>query len=476
MPGDPAAPPSDGVFTVGRRGYDPQQVDAHLRRLDAEIRILVADRDAAVDQATQLGRELNEARQRADRLRTQVRTMAGKPSDVQGMSERMRTMLRLAEDEVADMLRRADEEVAGRLAEADKGAEQVVAAARAQAADIVAAARAEAERTDVEAARRRGHIEAACAADRQAVAAERVVAEQAVARAAEEAERERAQAWAESEARRAVVEEDFAIAMDQRRTEALADVRAERARTADWVRRTGEETTRQVRAELAAAEQTARRIVAAAQARATELTDLRARIAGQLRGTRAELDDALAALSPSRTQPPSSIAEEAELPPVAPLIATPSPAPALPPTPSEKTTPSIAVDGPALNAPAPEAAVPVRPAGPPTLILDSTTLEPPRSTRTAELEPVEEASTQTADVEPADAASDDSAADDRTPASPADVPAVDEVGTSPEAAPEGAASSGTDSSIDPDSPDSAETGPGAAVRRMWRSAAGASRQ
>ena len=475
MPGDPAAPPSDGVFTVGRRGYDPQQVDAHLRRLDAEIRILVADRDAAVDQATQLGRELNEARQRADRLRTQVRTMAGKPSDVQGMSERMRTMLRLAEDEVADMLRRADEEVAGRLAEADKATEQVVAAARAQAADIVAAARAEAERTDAEAARRRGHIEAACAADRQAVAAERIVAEQAVARAAEEAERERAQAWAESEARRTVVEEDFAIAMDQRRTEALAEVRAERARTADWVRRTGEETTRQVRAELAAAEQTARRIVAAAQARATELTDLRARIAGQLRGTRAELDDALAALSPSRTQPPSSIAEEAELPPVAPLIATRSPAPALPPTPSEKTTPSIAVDGPALDAPAPEAAAPIRPAGPPTLILDSTTLEPPRSTRTAELEPVEDASTQT-DAEPADAASDDSAADDGTPASPADVSAVDEVGTGPEAAPEGAASSGTDSSIDPDSPDSAETGPGAAVRRMWRSAAGASRQ
>src|SRR5918994_4828691 len=159
---EPVAPPSDGVFTVGRRGYDPHQVDAHLRRMDAEIRILVADRDAAVDQAAQLGRDLDEARLRADRLRTQVRTMAARPSDVQGMSERMRTMLRLAEDEVADMLRRADEEVAGRLAEADKGAEQVVAAARAQAADIVAAARAEAERTDAEAARRRGDIEAAC--------------------------------------------------------------------------------------------------------------------------------------------------------------------------------------------------------------------------------------------------------------------------------------------------------------------------
>ena len=134
---EPVAPPSDGVFTVGRRGYDPHQVDAHLRRMDAEIRILVADRDAAVDQAAQLGRDLDEARLRADRLRTQVRTMAARPSDVQGMSERMRTMLRLAEDEVADMLRRADEEVARRIGEAERSVGQITEGARREAADIL---------------------------------------------------------------------------------------------------------------------------------------------------------------------------------------------------------------------------------------------------------------------------------------------------------------------------------------------------
>src|SRR6185312_11519329 len=153
MPPEPVVPPSDG-FTVGRRGYDPQQVDAHLRRLDAEIRILVADRDAAVDQAAQLGRELDEARLRADRLRTQVRTMAARPSDVQGMSERMRTMLRLAEDEVADMLRRADAEVARRLGETDANAGSVLGAAQYEAAQIRDAARAEAEAMVAAAARR----------------------------------------------------------------------------------------------------------------------------------------------------------------------------------------------------------------------------------------------------------------------------------------------------------------------------------
>src|SRR6476660_1265774 len=178
---DPVAPPSDGVFTVGRRGYDPQQVDVHLRRMDAEIRILVADRDAAVDQAAQLGRELDEARLRADRLRTQVRTMAARPSDVQGMSERMRTMLRLAEDEVADMLRRADEEVARRLGETDAHAQRVVGAAQQEAAQIRDAARAEAEATVAAAARKQDETEAACAAQRDEVAVELVADQQAAA-------------------------------------------------------------------------------------------------------------------------------------------------------------------------------------------------------------------------------------------------------------------------------------------------------
>ena len=94
----------DGGFEVVRRGYDQRQVDSHLGRLDAEIRILVADRNAAVEQATQLGRELDESRARAERLRSQVRTLISPPTSVPGMSERMRSMLRLAEDEVSDCL------------------------------------------------------------------------------------------------------------------------------------------------------------------------------------------------------------------------------------------------------------------------------------------------------------------------------------------------------------------------------------
>ena len=344
---DPATPPQDGVFLVGRRGYDPHQVDAHLRRVDAEIRILVADRDAAVDQAAQLGRELDEARLRADRLRTQVRTMAARPSDVQGMSERMRTMLRLAEDEVADMLRRADAEVARRLGETDANAESVLGTVEQQAAQIRDAARVEAEAMVAAAAHRQSETEAACAAQREAVAAERTAARQSMTEAAERADRARAHAWADSEARRATVEEDFRIAMDQRRAEALADIDAERARTVAWVQRSRDETTRQCRAELAKAEETARRIVASAQERVGEMADLRGQIALQLRGTQTQLQDVLAALAPAEV--PQTVA--------------PAPAPA-PPLPAVPAPPVVEAPEPAPALPAPEPA-PALPAAEP---------------------------------------------------------------------------------------------------------------
>ena len=134
-----------------RRGYDQGQVDTHLRRLDAEIQILATDRDAALDQSAQLARELDEARARAERLRVQVRSLVSPPQSVQGMSERMRSMLRLAEDEAGEMLNQADHEAAQRRRDAEAHAAQVVAAAQEQAAALRAASQAEAER----AARRR---------------------------------------------------------------------------------------------------------------------------------------------------------------------------------------------------------------------------------------------------------------------------------------------------------------------------------
>ena len=108
MAQEPDLSPPDAGFEVVRRGYDQGQVDNHLRRLDAEIQILATDRDAALDQSAQLARELDDARARAERLRVQVRSLVSPPQSVQGMSERMRSMLRLAEDEAGEMLSQAE--------------------------------------------------------------------------------------------------------------------------------------------------------------------------------------------------------------------------------------------------------------------------------------------------------------------------------------------------------------------------------
>ena len=96
---EPEPPPSGAAFGVVRRGYDPGQVDNHLRRLDAEIQILVTDREAALGQSAQLARELDDARAHAEQLRAEVRSLVRSPQSVPGLSQRMRSMLRMAEHE-----------------------------------------------------------------------------------------------------------------------------------------------------------------------------------------------------------------------------------------------------------------------------------------------------------------------------------------------------------------------------------------
>ena len=328
---DPADPAHDAGFDVVRRGYDQGQVDMHLRRIDAEISILAADRNAAVDQAAQLARELDDARARAEKLRAQVRTLAGPPQSVQGMSERMRSMLRLAEDEVADMLGRAETDAAKRRQEAELEAAQTLASARAEAASFLGPAQEEAtelaERTvreraqlatdrlameravaadraamEQEIAELRAATEAALAEERatveQVLAAQRADVEREVVELSRRSEEERNRLWAESESHRAEVEQDFTIAMDQRRTEALAALHAERAATRREIDGLYRDHSERVRAETEQATAHARRIIADAERRVAELVGLRGRVAEQLTGTQAVLGRVLGSLAP----------------------------------------------------------------------------------------------------------------------------------------------------------------------------------
>src|SRR3954469_25634073 len=89
----------DGV----RRGYDRGEVEEHLDRVEADLRILTADRDAAVAQAGELARALDHHRAHVEELRPQDDHLAVPPDTMEGLSERLQRMLRLTQDETRAM-------------------------------------------------------------------------------------------------------------------------------------------------------------------------------------------------------------------------------------------------------------------------------------------------------------------------------------------------------------------------------------
>ena len=260
-------------FDVVRRGYDRGQVEEHLDRFESDLRILTADRDAAVAQASELARALDRTRAHVEELRAQIDRLAAPPDSMEGLSERLQRMLRLAQDEAREMRSSADQ--AGRrtredaseyarrttedadeharrvVAEADEYARGVEDEARRQAEEIHAAAEATAAevRTRYDSGvedneRRRQEMESEHRALMDSARAD-------AARIRTEAENERRRLDEESRDRREQVEEDFEIAMASRRTESmrvLARSEADaRTRAEAQLRDAGDEARRRLR-------------------------------------------------------------------------------------------------------------------------------------------------------------------------------------------------------------------------------------
>jgi cell division septum initiation protein DivIVA len=234
-------------FDVVLRGYDRSQVADTIERLEADFRIALADRDAAVSRSADLAGQLSALHGEIETLRRKAAT-ASAPT-FENISERIQHMLQLAEEEAGEIRRAAEIDAQGLR-------EQTAAEERALL-ERHAAGQAEVERMLAEAGQNAEQI--------MQKAQQR--ADELVAKAQERV----ARLDAESQARRAKVEEDFDIAQRARRAEAAA-AEEERERV----------STQAARQRIANAEQHAAALVAEAEAKAEAIRDVRDELTSRL--------------------------------------------------------------------------------------------------------------------------------------------------------------------------------------------------
>jgi chromosome segregation ATPase len=221
--------PLKADFDTVWRGYRRSQVQFYLQQTENEVRMLTEDRDSALSQVADLSTELEQARSEIESLRGQLDDACRQPVDEAGLPDRLRRMVRLAQDE----------------------ADEVISSARATAEH-------EWTRSEEAAAELRGRyqrlVEEADEWRRQAEVQRNEVLErtrQDIERMAREAEQHRRQLDNAAEQRRIEVEEDFEISMNARREEALRVLadrdQASRAEAERRIREATEEAQRRIR-------------------------------------------------------------------------------------------------------------------------------------------------------------------------------------------------------------------------------------
>jgi len=276
-------------FAVVRRGYDRAQVDEQIDMLSTQLRTAVAARESAASEVDVLSRRLeasigdvqaarsDSAQRRAevDKLRAQVAELSTIPHTVDGMSERLQQMVRIAQDEVNDMRQRATSSAA-----------HVLALAQAEADEL--RERSEKERHEFETERR-----SAQEALRSQLEESRTRLEQLRS----ESDGQRARLDAELAERRAAADKQFAAEMEERRSAMLAELAAQEAARREDAGRILESAAQQARAQLADAGAESQRVraearqeVAAAQRELEELRSLQHQVSEQLTAVRALLD------------------------------------------------------------------------------------------------------------------------------------------------------------------------------------------
>ncbi|WP_375489198.1 hypothetical protein [uncultured Jatrophihabitans sp.] len=135
-------------FDTAMRGYDREQVDREVSRLDDEVRVTVAERDAAANRSADLAAQLASAHAQVESMRRQLRT-ATEAVTPENVDERVRAILTAAKADAAKLRQ-----------DAQTQAEQTRTGAADSAARTRATAQTEAEQLLGEAADRKAEAEA----------------------------------------------------------------------------------------------------------------------------------------------------------------------------------------------------------------------------------------------------------------------------------------------------------------------------
>ncbi len=246
-------------FDVVWRGYDRGQVRHYVEGVEAELRVLEVDRDAAEARADDLTRQLETARAEIRVLREHIDRISRTPIDPDALTARLRRMAELAHEEATEITERARAVAENHWATAERAATRVRERSERLVAEL------DARRREAEAEHRTLMREAG----------ERVLA------TTREAERRRRELDERAAALREEVRVDFELAMSARRAESMEALAAEEAEA----RARADRLVRE-------AQEQARRILADARQRVDELRDRRDRIAAGLRGAQELLAEA----------------------------------------------------------------------------------------------------------------------------------------------------------------------------------------
>ncbi|MDX3188207.1 hypothetical protein PV458_07355 [Streptomyces sp. MN03-5084-2B] len=228
-PEKPHSSPKTAQFAVGVRGYNQRQVDERLAELTKELRETSRNRDDAVATSSDLTKALAYAQKELAETKAALARMSSSPSGAGAMAERVRMMMQLAEEEIADLRSAAEADAASTRDQADKyahetrrTADKLAKDAEEERARLLSDARAEIEKLNAAAGAKR--VEQAAAAERARKEAD-AAAEAAAASLREEADRKAAEELA---ARKKAFEEEFAR-KKQETEAALASAQASQA-------------------------------------------------------------------------------------------------------------------------------------------------------------------------------------------------------------------------------------------------------